>query len=311
MLEKLFSMGKSSIINVVPLDLGGISIKIPVADMRGSASGPTIVVTAGMDGDEYTGIEAAYRIIEETQNTEFVGRLIVVPIVNIPGFENESSHCPIDGQFPKNFFPGNAGGTATERIIDWLVQNYLTGASLWIDLHSGAITEGLNPFVFLYETDSDRVDALTQKFVAAAISPTILFQTASWGSKAALLSKMGCAYMLAESGARGNCLEVDVARHVDLLKDAMSAAGMIGARPARGTGPVILREIAYVNAPYNGLWRSRSIGKTINKGDAIGEWCRLDGSDKKIVYAPFTGTPLWWKETLSMRRGDVLLAIAK
>lgn len=311
MLEKLFSMGKSPIINLVPLDLGGISIKIPVADMRGSLSGPTVVVTAGIDGDEYAGIEAAYRIIEEMQNAQFVGRLVVIPILNIPGFENECSHCPIDGQFPKNFFPGNAHGSATERIVDWLVQNYLTGASLWIDLHSGAITEGLNPFVYLYETDSDRVDVLTQKLIEAAISPTILLQTASWGSKSALLAKLGCAYVLAESGARGNRLEEDVERHIHLIKDAMGVTGMIAARPAQGVNPLILHEVAYVNAPHSGLWRSRSIGKTINKGDAIGQWCRLDGSDKKMVYAPLTGTPLWWKETMCMRRDDLLFVIAK
>lgn len=311
MLEKLFATGKNSVITQIPLDLGGILIKIPVADMRGGAPGPTVVVTAGMDGDEYTGIEAAYRIIEEMRSAQFVGRLVVIPIINIPGFEHECSHCPIDGQFPKNFFPGNADGSATEKIIDWLVQKYLTGATLWIDLHSGAITEGLNPFVYLYETDSDRVDTLTQKLIEAAISPTILLQTASWGSKQARLAKMGCAYVLAESGARGNSSEGDVQRHITLIKDAMSAAGMIAARPAHGTTPLILHDVAYVHAPYNGLWRARPIGTSIHKGDEIGEWCRLDGSDKKMIYAPFTGTPLWWKETLSMRHGDVLLAIAK
>ena len=311
MLEKLFSVDKNSTIAQIPLDLGEILIKIPVADMRGGAPGPTVVVTAGMDGDEYTGIEAAYRMIEEMQNAQFAGRLIIIPIVNIPGFENECSHCPIDGQFPKNIFPGNSAGSATEKIIDWLVQNYLMGATLWIDLHSGAITEGLNPFVYLYETDSDRVDVLTQELVEAAISPTIVLQTASWGSKQARLAKMGCTYVLAESGARGNSLEEDVQRHIVLINDAMSVAGMLAARPIQGIAPLILYEVVYVNAPYNGLWRARPIGTSINKGDEVGEWCRLDGSNKKTICAPVSGTPLWWKETMSMRQGDVLLAIAK
>ena len=311
MLEKLFSRGKSSVISLIPLDIGGVSIKIPVADMRGSAPGPTVVVTAGMDGDEYAGIEAAYRIIDEMQSTEFVGRLVVIPIVNIPGFENESSHCPIDGQFPKNFFPGSADGSATERIVDWLVQNYLTDASLWVDLHSGAITEGLNPFAYLYETDSDRVDALTKKMIDTGISPTILLQTASWGSKPAKLAKMGCAYMLAESGARGKCAEEDVQRHVTVVKDALGAAGMCDRELGEKRNVVILRDDGYIEAPFDGIWRCRSIGVSIQKGDEIGEWCRLDGSDKKIVHAPMSGVPLWWKETMRMRQGDVLLAIAK
>lgn len=311
MLEIFFSSGKTSVIKLIPLDLGGVSIKIPVVDMQGTTPGSTVVVTAGMDGDEYTGIEAAYRLVEEMQRIEFAGRLIIIPIVNIPGFENESSHCPIDGQFPKNIFPGSSTGSATERIVDWLVQNYLAGAQLWIDLHSGAITEGLNPFIYLYETDSDRVDALTKKLVAAGISSRILLQTASWGSKPAKLSKMGCAYMLAESGERGKYKEDDVQRHVTLVKDALDLAktGDLSLREERDI--VILRDVDYIEAPFDGIWRCRSIGASAEKGDEIGEWCRLDGSDKKIVRASMSGTPLWWKETMRMRRGDVLLAIAK
>lgn len=311
MLENFFSKSNTSIIKLIPLDLGGVSIKIPVADIQGATPGSTVVVTAGMDGDEYTGIEAAYRLIEEMRRAEFAGRLIIIPIVNIPGFENEISHCPIDGHFPKNIFPGSSTGSATERIIDWLVQNYLTGAQLWIDLHSGAITEGLNPFIYLYETDSDRVDALTNTLIAAGVSSTILLQTASWGSKPAKLSKMGCAFMLAESGERGNYTEDDVLRHVTLVKEVLGLEKIEDSSFQRKRDVVILRDVDYVEAPFDGIWRCRSVGVSVQKGDEIGEWCRIDGSDKKIVCAPLSGTPLWWKETMRMRRSDVLFAIAK
>jgi predicted deacylase len=311
MLEKLFSRSKSSIINLIPLDLGGILIKIPVADIRGTEDGPTIVVTAGMDGDEYTGIEAAYRIIDEYSGGAFAGRLIVVPIVNIPGFEAECSHCPIDGQFPKSIFPGSADGSPTERIVAWLAQNYLDGATLWIDLHSGAITEGLNPFAYLYETDSDRVDALTQKMIDAGFFSTIVLGTASWGSKPARLSKMGCAFVQAESGARGKCEEEDVMRHVRAVKTACSAAGMTTREVQTKQEATILRDIEYVVAPRDGIWRCRPIGGALTKGDEVGELCDLDGSGKKIFYAPCSGVPLWWKETLHVRKGEILLAIAK
>lgn len=310
MLEKIFSLKKNSTINLIPVDIGGIVIKIPVADISGGADGPTVVITAGMDGDEYAGIEAAYRIIDEMSVREFAGRLIVIPIVNIPGFEAECSYCPVDGQFPKNFFPGDSNGSATERIVSWLVQNYLSEAKLWIDLHSGAITEGLNPFIYLYETDSRSVDALTQKLMAASISQTVLLQTASWGSKPALLAKMGCAYVLAESGARGSYGESDVTRHTTLIKESLGVAGMIPEHKQERSVRV-LREIVYISAPRNGLWRAKPVGVALNKGDEIGEWSDIDGGRKKIIVAPISGMPLWWKETLFMRESEVLCAIAR
>lgn len=310
MLENIFSFQKASIIKLVSVTIGGQVIKIPVADIRGSEPGPTALVTGGMDGDEYTGIEAAYRIIQEFQGGAFAGRLVVIPIVNIPGFDGECSQCPMDGQYPKNVLPGSASGTPTQQLVHWLVQNYVRTASLWFDMHSGAITEGLNPFVYLFETDSERVDACTQKMIAGGVSSTIVLETAGWGSKEAKLAEMGCAYVLAESGARGNYRAEDVGRHVASAKVALGAAGLIPILKTTAESPTIFREVDYVTAPFDGIWRAAPIGSVIQKGDALGAWSRLDETGKKTVYAAHAGRPLWWKETMRMRRGDVLAAIA-
>ena len=310
MLENFFSFQKQSIIKLVPATIGGFLLKIPVADIQGLAPGLTVVVTGGMDGDEYSGIEAAYRIIHQFQNGDFAGRLIVVPIVNIPGFGAECSQCPIDGQFPKNIFPGKAQGTPTEQLVHWLVSNYVSAAELWLDLHAGAITEGLNPFVYLFETDNDRVRACTEKMIEGGISSTVVMEPSRWGSKHAKLAEMGCTYVLAESGSRGNLKEDDVLRHIESVKVAFGAVGLIPAQKINNEPPAIFHEVVYVTGEFDGLWRAAAIGATIQKGDVLGEWCRLDGSDKKTIYAARSGCPLWWKETMRMQEGDVLCAIA-
>ena len=52
-------------IQLIPVDLGEVSIRVPVAPLKGNSEGPTLLITAGNDGDEYAGIAAAYRLIEE------------------------------------------------------------------------------------------------------------------------------------------------------------------------------------------------------------------------------------------------------
>ena len=59
---------------MVPLDLGSAVIRVPVADIKGRAPGKTLLVTAGVDGDEYASIDAAYTMIDEVNKASFNGR---------------------------------------------------------------------------------------------------------------------------------------------------------------------------------------------------------------------------------------------
>ncbi len=156
------------------VDLGKTRISIPVADIQGERPGKTFLVTAGIDGDEYTGIQAAYELIEVYRKRNFAGRLIVIPIVNVPGFEAGCSENPLDGQFPKSVFPGKENDSPTERLVDWLARSYVSESYVWFDLHSGALNERLNPFLWTYETGVASVDSWMKDFHAAQ-TETILF----------------------------------------------------------------------------------------------------------------------------------------
>ena len=94
-------------IKLQTIKVGHTSIKLPVWDKKGKVAGNTIVITAGVDGDEYTGIEAAYELIRVYSAKDFSGRFFILPLVNISGFEQPVSFNPLDNKFPKYFYPGN------------------------------------------------------------------------------------------------------------------------------------------------------------------------------------------------------------
>ncbi|MCX6780834.1 MAG: succinylglutamate desuccinylase/aspartoacylase family protein [Candidatus Magasanikbacteria bacterium] len=299
---------------MISVDLGVCDVEIPVFDLVGKRPGPTMVVTGGMDGDEYTGIEAAYKLVADFSSRDFAGRLIVIPIVNIPGFFNESSLNPLDGIFPKMVFPGSANGSPTERLVFWLYNTYIKEANVWFDLHSGAITEGLNPYLWGFETDYAKVDAVVEQLRDARVAELYISENASWGSKAARLAKEGCAYILAESGARGERNEIDIERHVRWVINTMYILKMID-EPLVPTvlETKIFHHVAYISAPApEGLWFPAKIdGNEIKKGMVLGAWAKLDKpQDRHEVIAPKNGVRLWWKETMRMQRGDMLCVIA-
>lgn len=281
--------------------------RTPLIDLAGKHPGKTLLVTGGMDGDEYAGMAAALRLAEAFRQRDFSGRLLIIPIANIPGFENASSQNPLDGKYPKNIFPGRAEGTPTERLVHW-VSGYAAQADAWYDAHGGATTERLHPFVWMYETRS-AVDAVAENIRSHLSASTFLVEKAGFSSKAKRLARMSCAYLMAESGERGTCRNADVARHLDWMRGAMAALGMIDAPKTVLESPRMLHRVSYLFAPFDGIWRAADLPRTIKKGEMIGMCSRPDRVSSRKLLAGKSGTVLWWNDAPRMKRGEVLCAI--
>jgi hypothetical protein len=311
MLEFLFGQSGRTAIRLLPVNLGTHTVRIPVADIAGKRPGKTLLVTGGTDGDEYAGMAAAYRLVEKYADGNLAGRLVVVPILNTPGFEDECSQNPLDGKFPKLVGLGRSDGTATERLKHWLVESYATGSNAWLDLHGGSITEGVRPFVWLFETGVAEADLRAQTFFRSCGAEMVLFERAGNSSKAAQLASRGCVYILCESGARGGRDEEDVERHVRWVEAMMDELGMAnGQYPISNIQSQLLRHVSYVCAPFAGIWQPSDFNpETIAAGEVLGRCVRLDGTSERTLVAPASGVGLWWKETMAMREGDVLCAI--
>ena len=281
-------------------DLGAISID-------GSAPGKTLLITAGVDGDEYSGIDAAHQLIDIFRDRSFSGHIIVIPIVNMPGFMNESSHNPVDGKFPKYLFPGNSRGSSSEQIIASLMP-YIDQADCWIDLHSGAITEGLDPFLWLHRTGHRDTDSLIDGLAEKNIADRMLIESCSSSHKASQLARRGKMYIVAESGQRGNRDAHDIALHIQWTKAIMTTLGMIDTPIVSATSPIVMKNVQYVTAPYDGIWQQNPL-RPLENGTTIGIAQSFDRTKTKTIVAPVGGYRLWWKETMRMKKGDVLCAI--
>jgi predicted deacylase len=281
-----------------------------VKEIAGKSEGKTLVVTGGMDGDEYAGMEAAYRLIVEFKHRTFAGRMIVIPIVNLPGFAAECSWNPEDHRFPKHIYPGDPKGSSTEQLIHWLTTNHLHRADAWHDMHGGAITEGLHPFVWLHETGVPDVDRLAHRAMDSLPAERFVCERVSASSKAGQLARRGCAYVLAESGQRGERKEEDIERHLTWVRWTMGQLGMIDAPAARANKPTVAWDIAYERAPMDGCWRPiLPMPERVSRGQVIGLCVRMDGGGEREVHASRDGMALWWKETMRIRKGEMLLAI--
>ena len=115
----------------------GSPVRLPVAVINGAADGKTLYVQAVSDGDELNGLGVVNRVVPRIDPSELSGAVLVVGIVNHYAFQIAEHRNPIDDTKMNRAYPGDAEGTATERIAH-ATYEAATRADLILDLHQGS-----------------------------------------------------------------------------------------------------------------------------------------------------------------------------
>lgn len=121
---------------VAPRPDGGVW-SLPVIYVTGRDTGPILVVTAAVHGNELEGVRAMPGILAHLDPQHMQGTLVMVPVSNMPAFEACCRESPVDGLNLARVCPGSPTGTVTERIAHVLCSRLIQHADFFIDLHSG------------------------------------------------------------------------------------------------------------------------------------------------------------------------------
>ena len=141
------------------LDVGHSDIQLPVLLVRGAAEGATLVVTAGIHGDEYEGVRAIFDVTDTLDPAAMRGDLITVPVSNPPAFWAGTRSSPLDGVNLARVFPGAADQGPSEAIAHTLAQQVIAQADFYLDLHSAGVAFLMPTMVGYNANDSRGRDA--------------------------------------------------------------------------------------------------------------------------------------------------------
>ncbi|MAX67253.1 MAG: succinylglutamate desuccinylase/aspartoacylase family protein [Bacteriovoracaceae bacterium] len=130
------------------------SIFIPIVVYK-NGSGPTILLTGGIHGDEYEGPIALNLLTRTLKPEQIQGRVIILPAVNLPAIMNDSRLSPIDNLDLNRSFPGDREGSPTLAIAHYLDKVLLPLTDIVIDLHSGGKSLDFVPSIAMHKL-SDR-----------------------------------------------------------------------------------------------------------------------------------------------------------
>ncbi|MEU7282931.1 succinylglutamate desuccinylase/aspartoacylase family protein [Streptomyces sp. NPDC045431] len=300
---------------LVPADLAAVTADIPVTLVNGARPGPRVVITAGMHGGEFTGIDAAARLAALLAPEEVTGQVLVCPVANPPAvYHGRLGVSPLDGVNINRVFPGDARGGPTERLAAWHTTHLITGADVYVDLHSGGIDETLRDFVGYRLTGEPGLDARTRALARAlGVEDVILGRDTSGGNSHAAAARRGVAAVLVETGRLGERDPATAHRLVDGLYGLLRAAGALdGPAPTR-TAPV--REWVWagaVTAPATGLWYPAfTAGDDVTAGQVIGRITDPADGRGSDVAAPATGRVFYGMHGLTVASGAELAAVAR
>src|SRR5919198_22177 len=141
---------------------------IPVVVIHGASPGPVLAVVAGAHGTEYASILAVEDLIDAIRPQDVSGTLVLVPLVNVPSFEQVVPHVnPTDGKNMNRFYPGRANGTQTERASYVITKEVVERCDHLIDLHGGDLDENLRPYSYWTVTGNQKQDELSRAMVLA------------------------------------------------------------------------------------------------------------------------------------------------
>ena len=291
-------------------------VQIPVAIINGVKPGPTLCISGGVHGFEYSSIAAVMRIIKETDPAILKGTLVAVPVVNMPGFEargpqggiSTAFQCPIDGININRIMPGNPDGSMGYQIAAAFMSRVVSKADYLIDCHGGDLNEELVPFVVI-APGNEGPNKIAKEILAPSFATEFVIEeelaSGTHGSALAL----GKPAVVIEAGGYGRVLDDAVNLITDGIRNAMKRIKMMDGTPTP-TKQTVRRGWWSVYAKRGGVCYPVPIGTKVKKGQQVAEVHNLFGDRLETLESPVDGTVIFRRTPIAISTNDRVLGIA-
>lgn len=296
------------------------SVKIPAARLyndapidlhvevfHGTKPGPVLLVCAAIHGDELNGIEVCRRLLSEIDPLKLTGTLMIVPVVNVFGFIQQSRYLP-DRRDLNRCFPGSERGALGSRLAHLFRETLVERATHIVDLHTGAIHRSNLPQI---RVNVDNAEALAM--AEAFGSPVILHAKDRDGSLRSLAHELGMPLILYEAGEALRFDYAAIKAGVIGVKNVLKSLKMLKGRPRRRrVNPVVARRSTWIRSEYDGLVIPKvELGQTISKGQIVAQSVNPHGEEMYAIRSTTNGIVIGISNIPVANEGEALFNIAQ
>ena len=244
------------------------------------------------------GFAYAYEDVRRT------GTVLVLPVCNPAAFAAGTRTHPADGMNLARCFPGDAGGSPTQRLAASLMETAAGGASYLIDLHSGGVEYDFLPLAGFYGKPSAgnssycaaRVFGLSTLWNLPDTPGVLSYELHRRGA-----TVVGCEY---RGGGR-----LDLAGRHDYLRGirfCLSSWNVISTQESAGprTDPAC-HEGDWVLAESSGIFiAERGLGDVVQEGDLVAKIVGPGNEERQRLLAPWAGVILALRSKAYIQPGN-------
>lgn len=308
-LGKKVALGQSAKVsfNVAKLHTQN-TIDVPILIERSKKPGPTVLITAGIHGDEVNGVEIVRQIISKGINKPKKGTIICIPVINVFGFIHMDREFP-DGRDLNRVFPGIKGGSLASRVAFKLVTEILPHADLVLDFHTGG-ADRFNAAQIRIIKGEKTLDELAKIFGA----PFVYYSKNLNKSFRNTCHKLGIPILLFEGGKSFHIDNTVTNTAVNGTKRVLHHLGMLNrnfkvSQPKKPCVNIVGSK--WIRAKYSGMFKATVvINSEVKKGDVIGNITDPYGSFNHFVKAPNSGYIFNINESPIIYQGDAIFHIS-
>jgi N-alpha-acetyl-L-2,4-diaminobutyrate deacetylase len=297
------------------------TLEIPVVVVK-NGSGPTVLLTGGVHGDEYEGQIAISRLARQLDPARVQGRVIMFPALNIPAVMNDTRLSPIDDRDLNRCFPGDPKGTFSQMLAHFIDTVILPMVDVSVDLHTAGHSMESALSTNMHYLPDPKARARTMAAAAAFGAP---YNVVFWGvdegaTLTSAVERRGILSIGTELGGWGR-VHVEgvrigergirnVLKHLGVLDGAPETAQRDGSAATRH---MMVRDTeCYAFAPAGGLFEPRHLaGETVAAGETAGILHFIEDVDRPPIEIRYGRSGVLWMAAGPGRvqRGDVAAVV--
>ena len=282
------------------------SIKISIIVERAEKAGPTLLLMAGIHGDEVNGVAIVRDIIRRGYNKPTRGTIICIPVFNVFGYLNLTREFP-DGRDLNRVFPGSAKGSLASQFAFKFTQEIAPLVDYVIDFHTGgALRENYPNVRCVFKQEK------TLELAKVFDAPFIVHSNYIAKSLRITMDKMGKTILLFEGGKSNSLdpfvVDTGVKGALNVIRHLKMSTGKSKVRK----GSQLIKKSSWIRAPYSGMFQFHiKNGTYVTKKTIIGTITDPYGEFEKKIKAKHDCFIFGINNAPVVHKGDALFHVSE
>jgi len=274
------------------LDVGetylGAPVEVPVTVVNGTHAGPRLLCSAAMHGDELNGVSVVHELARQYDPEDVAGTLVLVHVMNVPGYIAQQRYLPIYDQDLNRAFPGSGRGSAASRMARQVYDRLVSRVDMALDFHTSTRNR-----MTLYHVRADMSDPAVADLVGAFGARLVLDGNGSEKMLRRVASEAGIPTLTVEMGEAQRFQPRLVEMGLRGVENVMATYGMLpGVEPREPPYRMVVGkgDSSWLRAESGGLvemhWGPYPV---VEEGDPICTVANHFRTETDTVHAPFDG----------------------